>query len=133
MSDKSRHDNSCIASVPNVNKPPLQCMCIRDVCVHAWWPVGGSAIEGRGSRVVPTCAVARQLLWWAGLNGSVYPTFSQYTPDDDKSILGEMLSCQTTSASQNQHTVTAHVTCSTEIRRNWAKVGTEKWPKYECI
>ena len=34
--------------------------------------IGGSTIEVQGSRVVPTWAFIRHLLWWAGLNGYVY-------------------------------------------------------------
>ena len=35
--------------------------------------------------------------------------------------------------SQKLHFAKIKITCSTEIRRNWAELGTEKKPKYECI
>ena len=36
-----------------------------------WGVSGARQLRDGGSHVVPMCAVARQLLWWAGLNWSV--------------------------------------------------------------
>ena len=41
-------------------------MYVRDVCACVKHVGGRLTLEGRGSHVVPMCAVARQLLWWAG-------------------------------------------------------------------